>query len=509
MIDTTAQNTLKNSLYNLLGFVLPILVILFITPIIISHWGAKDYGLYIFLNTLIVFLGLLDLGVSIGTSKHIIEYRSIGDERRLKKMLHSMNSVYLILAFVYLLACTSVGVIIQLFFIDRVGTSNNYLIIFFILGIIAFINAVIANFSNILFTLQRNDLQVKISMVFMLISNASLLVLVLSGFGLLAVLVVQLFLSLLNNIVYFFTARNIFPLMRLKYEWVQEEILKNYRFGLSVAFNNLASSSLVHFDKLLIPVFLGNAQLTYYSVPGSVATKISSISSTFSSLLFPITVNLNALHDTEKIKRVYIRSMRLIIILSSAISLSITFIADKILLYWLDDTFAKQSSMVLILLVMTNFILALYGPLSNLLTALNKIKFLTIGSLIMASINILCLFVLLPKYGISGAALSYLISVLFIFWMLKYSEKNYFGIRESLHEKLILKIVATAIPFYLIVTFLLYPYITSMVSLIFIGPACVGLFMVLYKLFGFVEPEDWNDFRISSTKIMQRLNLIK
>jgi O-antigen/teichoic acid export membrane protein len=509
MIDTSAQNTLKNSLYNFIGFLVPIIILIFITPIIISHWGVKEYGVYIFLNTVVVFLGLLDLGVSIATSKHLIEYRSKGDENRVKNMLYSMNTIYLGMAFVYFIACITIGIIIQIFFINRVGPENNYLLIFFILGITVFINAMFANFSNILFTLQRNDLQVKIGLLSIVLSNIFMLILVVLGYNLIVVLISQFFITLIINAIHYFIAKSIFPIMQLKYLWVKEEIVKNYKFGLSIAFNNLASSSLVHFDKLLIPVFLGNAQLTYYGVPGSIATKISSISATFSSLLFPITVNLQALNNTEKIKRVYIRSARLITILSSAIALSIIFTADKILLYWLDESFVKQSVNVLILLVLTNFVLALYSPLTNLLTAMNKMKFLTTCSIIMAIINTAALFILLPRYGITGAALSYLISVLFIFWMFYYSGKKYFQISEKIYTKLLLKIFITLLPFYLLVKFLLYPLITSMFTLVIIGPSCVFLFILLYKILGFVENEDWEDFKLSSRKIIHKLNFKK
>ena len=503
MINTSAQNALKNSIYNFIGFLLPIIVIIFVTPIIISKWGVKDYGVYIFLNTVTVFLGLLDLGVSVATGKHIIEYRSTNKEDRLKRLVYSMNTIYLIMAFVYLTICTSIGFIIQTFFSERVGLgNNNYLLIFLIVGITTFISALFANFGNVLVTIQRYDLQLKVSMIFMLLTNASMVGLVLLGYGLIPVLLSQLVLALLAGITYYFTARKAFPVMQFKYDWSKEEISRNYRFGISVAFNNLASSSLVHFDKLLIPIFLGNAQLTYYSVAGSVATKISNISGTFSSILFPITVNLHTLKNVEKIKRVYIRSIRLITILSAAISLSIILTADKILLYWLGEGFVKQSFVVLILLVLTNFVLALFSPLSNLLMAMNKMKFLTVSSFIMAIINAITLFIFLPLYGINGAAVSYLISVLFVFFMFYYAERKYFYINEDVHFKLLLKVATTAIIFFLITKALLYPLITSFATIVIIGPIYVIVFLLLYKLLGFVEKEDWHDFKNICFKIL-------
>lgn len=507
MIDTTAQNALKNSVYNFIGFLLPIVVILFVTPFVIAKLGVKEYGVFIFLNTVMVFLGLLDFGVSVANSKHIIEYHSTNQEDKLKKLIYSMNSIYLILAFVYLFVCTSIGFVVQTFFL-KPDATDNYFLLFLMVGLTSFVGTIFSNFGAIITTNQRYDLQLKISMFIMLLSNLSIVIIVSLGYKLFPILLFQFFVSLIGSLIFFWYGQKIFPAMRLKYAWDKEEIRKNYKFGISVAFNNLANSSLVHFDKLLVPIFLGNAQLTYYSVPGSIATKISNISSVFSTVLFPITVNLHSLNQLEQIKRVYSRSIRLITILAAAISFSIIFMADKILLYWLDQNFATQSVNVLIILVLTNFILALYNPLSTLLMAMNKMKFLTLSSVIMAIINIVALFVLLPRYGINGAATAYLVATLFIFYMLYYAEKRYFLINHlGVHIHLLVKVLFTAIPFYLAIKYVINPLITSLLLVLIIGPLCVILYLVLFKLFGFVELDDWNDLKLLASKVFIKLKL--
>jgi len=508
VINTTAQNALKNSVYNFIGFLLPILILVTITPVIISNLVARDYGIFIFLNTVLTFLGLLDLGIGTATNKHVIEYYSTNQIERLKKLLYSINSVYLILAFVYLFVCIVIGLVMQKFFV-KPGMEADYFLLFLILGFTGFVSAFFGNFVNTLVAIQRYDLHLKISSTFLFLSSLSMLILAVLGYKLIPILLVQFLLTLLSSLSYFLTTKRLFSSLKLKYFWDKTELIKNYKFALPVAFNNLASSSLVHFDKLLVPVFYGSTALTYYSVPGSIATKISAISGTFSSLLFPITVNLKTLNDTEKIKRIYIRSVRLIALLSAAISLSIIFTADKILFYWLDESFVNQSAVVFILLVLTNFVLALFSPLSNLLMAMSKMKFLTSGSLFMAVVNIIALFILLPRYGINGAALSYLISVLFIFFMFHFSEKRYFGIKGNIHLKLFFRIILTSIPFFVIVKFLFYPLITSFLTLAIIGPFCVLAFLLLYKIFGFVEEEDWNDFKVSFVKLLMKLKFKK
>lgn len=499
-INTTAQNALKNSVYNFIGFLLPIVILVFFTPLIISKLGVKEYGILIFLNTILTFLGLIDLGVGIATNKHLVEYYSTGQIDRLKKLLYSMNSVYFLQGVVYLIISFISGVVLQIFFVKET-TQVNYMVLLSIMGATGLIASVFSNFTNSLVAIQRYDLHLKINSFFLLFSNIGILVVVTLGYKLVSILLIQFVTMLLSSFCYYIITRRVFSILQFKYSWNFTEIKTNYRYAIPVAFNNLANSSLVHFDKLLIPVFLGAAPLTYYSVPGSIATKISSISATFSSLLFPIAVNLHALKDSTKMKRVYLRSIRIIALVSFAIAISVILTSDKILLYWLGEDFSKQSFNVLILLTLTNFVLALFSPLSNILTAMNKMKFLTTGSIIMAGINIISLSLLIPRYGINGAALAYLISVLFIFWMFYYSEKTYFDIDTKVHLKLFVKLFITSIPFYFIVKFFVYPTITSLFHLIILGPASVLLFMILYKLLGFVEEEDWRELKILLNKL--------
>jgi O-antigen/teichoic acid export membrane protein len=504
MIDTTAQNTIKNAGYNFAGFLFPIVVLVVFTPIIIRHLGVEVYGIYVFLNTVMAFLSLLDIGVGTATNKNLIEHLSHGSNDKAKSLLYSMNTAYVLHAGAYLILCVIIGIILQLFF--QAETPQPYFLIMIIVGITGGISWIFANFLNTMIALQRYDIHIKISSFFLMLSNISILVLAIMGYGLVFIFVAQLLISVLSFLAYYFYIRKIFPMLCFKYEWDISELKSNYRYAISLSVNNIASSSLVHLDKLIIPMFLGSSALTYYSVPGSVATKISSLSNTFSSLLFPITVNLHALNNQEKIRRVYIRSIRVIGILSVAISLSVIFLADKILLYWLDDVFAKESTTVLIFLVLTNLVLALLSPLTNLLSAMNKLSFLAKGSIVMLIINIVGLFILLPKFGINGASIAYFLAVLWVFVLLFYAEKKYLLVNHRRqHLLLVLKIIITTVPFYFIINFAVYPLITDIYTLALaclVGPP---LFLFIYKIFGFVEQEDWNDIIIFYRRCLLKL----
>jgi O-antigen/teichoic acid export membrane protein len=499
-IDTTAQNVLKNSIYNLIGFIIPIITLVVFTPIIIRNLGIELYGVYVFLTTVTTFLALLDLGIGTATNKHVIEYITTNDSINLSKLLHSMNSVYLVMGSVYFTLCIAVGFFIEFFWTNSQNQSD-FIVLFSLVGLNGLLSSCFANFPNTLVALQRYDIHIKISSLIFISSNVIFLILAILGFKLVPILIGQLIVNFIGSLSYYVIGKKILPQLNLTYAWNRDLIIMNYKFALPIAFNNIANSSLVHFDKLIIPAFLGSSSLTFYSVPGSIATKISSISNTLSTLLFPITVNLATLNDSEKIERVYIRSFRLLSILAASIALSIFLISEEILRFWLGEEFVNQSYYVLILLTLTHFILAIYSPFTQILTAMNKLKFLTFGNVFMAVVNIVLLIILIPLYGIAGAALAYLISLLTVIWMLWYAEKKYFKLKTKRHYLTLLKIALTFIPFYLLVTYVISPLIINLATLIVLGPVCVVLFIALFKIFGFFEDEDWNDLVNMAMKV--------
>jgi O-antigen/teichoic acid export membrane protein len=58
--SSLSYKTYKNISYSFIGFVVPIVFSVFITPVIVHKLGVAEYGVLILTNTIMGFLGLLD-----------------------------------------------------------------------------------------------------------------------------------------------------------------------------------------------------------------------------------------------------------------------------------------------------------------------------------------------------------------------------------------------------------------------------------------------------------------
>src|SRR3989339_743761 len=101
--------TLKNISYNSLGFFITFFVTLFVTPFIVFRLGLENYGIYIFLMTISSILGVIDFGSSTATLKYLSEYIGTGDKVAIKKIIGSMNLVYLFTGIIGFLIIISIG----------------------------------------------------------------------------------------------------------------------------------------------------------------------------------------------------------------------------------------------------------------------------------------------------------------------------------------------------------------------------------------------------------------
>ena len=509
--QSLTYKTFKNISYGLFGYVWTFVFSIFITPVIVFKLGVETYGVYMLVLTVNSLLGLFDLGIANILVKYIAEYQAANDEKRLKALMYSFNSILLASSIFSLVVLAAVGFWAKIFFPSDTISAGYYFTVFLLSGLVTFVSGISALFSIVPVALQRADISTKLGLASLTLSNLSILLLVVLGYGLKGIFLSQLFFGLLFFVIYRYYARRILPTAELKFAWEWAEVKKAYKFGITAYMSNAANSALTYFDRLLIPIFNGPAALSYYSLPGNFAAKTPGVISSISGIIFPMISSLNGLKDMEKIKNIYTRAFNLLTVISFAVTVSIVMFSNKILLYWLNADFAAKSTNVLIILTWTYFFLSLGGTLNFFLLGLSKTKFLFHSSLFMALFNVGLLFLLLPKYGIVGAAWAYLISVLPIIYMFYYTERHILDLGNRFFDyfKLYFKLALVSVPFWIISTFAILPLVKSLKMVILFGPVSVLLFLFIYRVFGFYDQKDIKLIDTFVWGFLKKLRIVK
>lgn len=490
----TAHDTLKNSFFGLISYTWPAAIAIFITPIIVFSLGIAEYGVYILINTVTSILYLLAMGIGTSAIKHISGYLAQNESQKTEALVYSLNSLFLAIGIVGATIFVLLGFCISN--VLRPDSVIDYQGIFILAGIFFLFSSISSTFDLILSSIRRFDLSMKINLLSMTLTSVGMLVLSLNGYKLKSIILLQIIVIILVIIINRVQCGKVFKYSHLKYRWDISEIKKNYKFGFFVFLSDLANSSLTYLDKLLIPAFLGAASLTYYSLPGSISSRISGISNSLSASILPLTSNLNSVKDQERIVTLYKRSTRLLTMLSSIITLVIILQSKTILSIWLNNDFALTSENIFIILALTHFLISLQNPITKFLFAIGETKFVAKISSAMAILNLVLLLILLPRFGIIGAAYAYLLSITPIFFVYYHTEKKYLKI-NLLKENAILffKIIAVTIPIYFINNILIQPFVVSIQTLLLSSFLLFFIYITAYRFFGFFENDDWEDIK--------------
>ncbi len=506
-----SYKTLKNVSYSLVGYVWPIVFSIFVTPIVLHRLGLANYGIYVLVNTIIGFLTLLDLGLASALIKYIAEYQAAGNEEGLRKLLNSAHTLYLFIAFIGLAVFLFLGkFFLPIFHITGMTTSHIF-VVFALAGAAFFVITWGYVYAAVPAALQRYDITTKLSMFQLTFFNLGMLALVIMGFQLKAIMTLYLFFNIILVLVFRYYFKQLLPGFELSFGWDRKELKKSYRFGVFAAITNLSATSLFQLDRFLIPIFLGPALLTYYTLPGNVAQKVSGVSSSLTQVLFPLSSSLFGSGEQEKVGMVYRRTVRNLAVVAAAGSTACVLFAYPILLFWLGRDFADQGWKILIILAATHYLLSLYSPVYFCLMGLGKSKFLMYLSLFLAVVNIAFLIILVPHYGIVGAAWAYLAGVLPIPFLAAWVEQKYLGLKgiAAFYLKLYAKLFFTAGAVYVLVRFVLMKFAVSLYSLMAVGLLSAALYLLFYKLFGFMETEDWVLLKSFILKIKQKVIPVK
>lgn len=506
--DSLTYKTFKNSSYNIIGYIWPIIFTLIVTPVVVLTLGVKEYGIYLFINTAMGLFGIFELGLSLAVLKYMSHYYGKRDEEAIKRLTHSANILNLIISSFCFAISLFMGIFGMSLLPESFSAYEQYSKLFILAGGISFFNTITATYTIILYATQRFDISNKIGIMSVTISNMGMLFIVINGGSISEIFILQLVVACVSSVVVYVEAIKILPVATFKFVWHKKEIFECYRFGIVAYLNNLSSVALSSLDRMVIPFFVGPSNLTYYSIPGNVALKIPGITNTLTASMLPASSHLNGNNENSRLITLYVRTFRFMVVIAGALTVTVISFSYQILQYWLSVDFAEKSSSVLIILALTSFILALFGPLSNFLLGLGKLKFLSISSLCMAILNAVALFTLLPLFGIIGAAWAYFISVLPVAYLFYYVETRYLQLsgRKKYYIKTILGTIITACVVGVLNLFM-SKFILSLATLLFACGVSAVTYVTLYKLFGFLEEEDWIDIKRFFLLIIRKLKL--
>lgn len=403
----------RNIIFNFAGQFFLLFLSFITTPIIISFLGTDLFGVLSIVTVVLGYFSLLDLGMGLSVIKYISEYSARDDKKGVQKIIGTALTFYTLVGFIggVLILILSHQIVSRFLQIPP-EIIPTVISVFYISALGFFVNMILTVFTSIPNAMQRMDISNTRNIAVGLLNALGTIVLLFLGYGLAAIVILNIIVSLAVTVVLYLDIKKILPGLSLKLEFDREIFSKFFKFSGYKLIGNTGGQIVFQLDKLILGFFYPISAVTFYTIPTTLIQKAFSLMLNITNAVFPSFSHSFTANDLERSRELYLRMGKLIVFLMAPIMMILFIFADLILLLWLNGEFAQKSALTLRILAAAYFIAALSAPGVVASDASGNPKLPAIFASISAFINIIAAIILIPRWGIEGAAIALLINFL-------------------------------------------------------------------------------------------------
>ncbi|MDE3203704.1 MAG: oligosaccharide flippase family protein [Acidobacteriota bacterium] len=360
---------------------------LFLTPIVLRHTGAADYGLWITIISAGGYLGLLDTGVSTAAVREVAICRAREDEQRLAELFGTLRLFFFGTALVALaLAGLVVPFLSDLLSLPRGSVVAAQLSVL-LMGVgtaLGFLKSVPA---AALYGGGRSDVLAILGMLTALTTQGAQIGAVLLGGGIVSIFAASAVGSALGLVLSVIAARRTGMQPKSTRSGSSKMMKHLLRGGSRNMISGLGGSISYELDAVIIAAVLPIAKVAPYDLALSTSNLARSVATTGTNLLLPTYAHADALEDSHRQFRLYSRAMLASMALTGSFVIALLAFGQDLLQVWLGAV-PKDTFVVLVVLNLV-YLLQLPGHQSFVyLTSVGRNKLLAQLSLPIGIANV-------------------------------------------------------------------------------------------------------------------------
>ncbi len=402
----------KNTILNLVGSGLPLLVALFAIPLLIEGLGLERFGVLVLASVLIGYFSLFDMGVGRALTKLVAELLGNRKHDEISGLVWTALSMMgaLSLVFSLLVIFLTPWLIKELLSVPE-SIQDETIKAFQLLGAAIPVIMTTAGLRGLLEAYQRFTTINLIKIPTGVFTYLGPLIALHFEDSLVAVIGVMVAVRIVAWVVYVVLCFTGIQDLKRKPATFNKNMLRPIlAFGGWITISNIVGPILLYSDRFLVGTMLSLDAVSYYATPYDIVTKLLIIPAAVIGVMFPAFSFLYA-KNMQKAARIYKQCLAVIVMLLMPFVILIVFYANEGLTYWIDASFASQSQQVVRLLAIGVFINSL-GLVSQALVQASGRPDIT-AKLHMFELPLFLAYLplLVAEYGIDGAAFAWVIRV--------------------------------------------------------------------------------------------------
>ena len=477
-----------------------LLALTFVTaPYLVHHLGPELFGIVALVQTIAGFAGIVNLGFGRALTKYVSELYWKGDLHAINRLFQTAWTTCMISGLVgFVILVVPRKAIGALFFRggSEVGSVVGFAIYVAALGL--FSSMLLEAISALPTGLQRFDISNTVSVASGTVRCLASVAMIALGYSVKAILVVNLLATALAIAAFATASRRLIPGLSFLPNFHWDTFRKLFNFSLPLFCSAVSSLIVVRVDRLILAYFLPLTAITFYTLPYTLSEKAAMGVGNITSVVFPFTSELHAMGSHERVLELYLRSTKVLTLITLPFCVILMAVPGPILLYWLGPEYAAQGAVALRLLGVATFFNAASGVATVTSLGVGRAWIPSAFAFASSVLNVICNFILIPRYGINGAALGFLVPqalvvpvfIYVVTCMLK------FPLWQLLSHGFLRPFICAAVQFAVLLWF--RRYVSNLMTLGLLCLASLSVYAVL-SIVGAITPEERSAlFRVPS-----------
>ena len=312
-----------------LGFVVQLAITLYLTPILISRIGPEGYGLWILLQSLTGYYGLIDMGLRAGVTQTVTKRIASGNMATVVSYISGVLPMLAKASIIVVIAGVVIGYSLSRTLKLSPSIQQNVLPIVILQALGIGVTLISFPFASVLVGMQRYDIAEGVAVVTRVISMVATLSVLNYTDSLLCLSLVVLGVNIFDQLARVVIAYLLIPVLcEIRPKNDRSELCELYRVGGWNFIINISQQLLQRFNTLIAAYMFSVANLVPFSLAGSLAEHSGKITTLAARVLFPAFAHLSHKGTSAQTQVLFQVSAR--------ISLTVSLIAITTGLIWFE-----------------------------------------------------------------------------------------------------------------------------------------------------------------------------
>lgn len=404
---------IKAIFYNLIFFTISTLAFLILTPLAIRIMGDEFYGLWSILNAILVFSRIGNLGIGVVVIKFASEKSGANAGANAIITAGALIAIPMAMVSCGILILTRGWIIPRIAMPQALQEEFNQSIVIASLCLFPQYLSLVAN--GYLLSQLKNGLSRFIELVIQITSLSGAIIVAKATHNLKFMVSWMLIMQVLKMIcLYYFVFRITGYLLKFN----EATFRRMIKFSLFNFLETLAINIFQQLDRVSVGFMLGPTAAGAYAVGTSVSLRLSMITGQVTDVMVPYASRKHTENDHTTLFENFRNMTRLINVVLAVMGGLLVVWMKEILTIWISSEYAINYGEVFCLLVLAYVILSLSRPGHQTLTGMGHVRFMARIYFATSLLMIAGIYLLSPRYGLIGAAIAKLSSILLLIFNL-------------------------------------------------------------------------------------------